>query len=219
MPEPDPGVTQRLAREALEAGDPTGWFDRLYTAADAGAAEVPWDRGEPHPLLAAWADRERPDGAGRSALVVGAGLGEDAELVGRLGYATTAFDISATAVAAARRRFPASPVTYRTADLLDPPPEWSRAFAFVFESMTVQSLPIALHAAAAANVGAFVAPGGTLLVIATGRTDDAPEPDGPPWPLTRAELDGFTADGLELVRAEAIAGDLLRWRAELRRPG
>lgn len=56
--------------------------------------------------------------------------------------------------------------------------------------------------------GAAVAPGGTLLVIATAREDDEGA-DGPPWPLTRAEIDAF---GLDPVRVELIDG---RWRAEL----
>src|SRR2546423_15065355 len=40
MTDPDEHL-YRLAAESLAAGDPTGWFQRLY--ADAGSA-VPWDR-------------------------------------------------------------------------------------------------------------------------------------------------------------------------------
>src|ERR1017187_7080256 len=79
--------------------------------------------------------------ARRGALVVGCGLGEDAEYIARLGYATTAFDIALTAIAAARSRFPGSPVEYQVADLLAPPPWWSHAFALVVESTTLQALP------------------------------------------------------------------------------
>ena len=39
---------QRLAREALAAGNPTGWFEPLYVAAETGDAVVPWDRGAPN---------------------------------------------------------------------------------------------------------------------------------------------------------------------------
>lgn len=41
----------RLAAASLAAGDPTGWFDQLYREAAEGEAVVPWDSGEPHPLL------------------------------------------------------------------------------------------------------------------------------------------------------------------------
>jgi 2-polyprenyl-3-methyl-5-hydroxy-6-metoxy-1,4-benzoquinol methylase len=78
----------------------TAWFERLYAAGGG----VPWDRGAPHPLLADWA-RGRSFAGGR-ALVVGCGLGEDAELVARLGFVTTAFDVSPTAIERARERFP-----------------------------------------------------------------------------------------------------------------
>jgi hypothetical protein len=82
----------------------------------------------------------------------------------------------------------------------------------------VQSLPRELRAAAIARVRRFVAPGGTLLVIAAVKDTAADRPDGP-WPLTRAEMESFAADGLERLRLEDFRdADAHRWRAELRRP-
>ena len=62
MTETDPDAdARRLAAEALAEDKPTGWFERLYAAAEEGEAVVPWDRGAPHPLLAEWTDaRGRP---------------------------------------------------------------------------------------------------------------------------------------------------------------
>ncbi|HEX2106045.1 MAG TPA: class I SAM-dependent methyltransferase [Solirubrobacteraceae bacterium] len=202
----------------MTADDPTGWFERLYAAAAVGAADVPWERGGPHPLLDAWA-RGR-DGAGRRALVVGAGLGHDAELLAGLGFDTLAFDVSPTAVRSARARFPGSRVRYLTADLLDPPVQWIGAFDLVAEVFTVQSLPEPHRGRAIANVARMVAPGGTLVVVAAGR-EAGEAANGPPWPLTRAEIDAFAAGGLEVVRVEDLRdtpgpGER-RWRAELRR--
>jgi SAM-dependent methyltransferase len=207
LSDPSEEEAGRLAAASLAAGDATGWFERLYAA----GVGVPWDRGTPHPLLAGWA--EGRTFAGGRALVVGSGLGEDAEFVSGLGFTTTAFDISETAIRATRERFPDSAVDYRVADLLDPPAEWAGAFALVVESYTVQALPEALRAQATAAVASFVAPGGTLLVIAAGRDPDE-RVDGPPWPLTAAEIDAFATGGLEPVRIERIDG---LWRAELRR--
>jgi SAM-dependent methyltransferase len=197
--------------------DPTAIFERMYRVAVGGGDALPWDRGAPHPLLEPWA--RDVDGAGRRALVVGSGLGTDAQFVEALGFDVVAFDASATAIAMARQAFADSTVDYRVADLLDPPAEWSRAFDFVLESLTVQSLPIRYHAPATASVANAVAPGGTLLVIATARADDAAIPDGPPWPLTRAEVEAFAGDGLETVRVEDVRapGVPARWRAEFRR--
>jgi SAM-dependent methyltransferase len=204
--------TRRIAAESLAVDDPTGWFERLYSAASDGEAVVPWDRGAPHRLLVEWA--QALEGAGRRALVVGSGLGEDSELVAALGFDTVAFDVSETAIRTTRERFPDSTVRYLTADLLDPPPDWWDAFDLVVESLTVQSLPDPPRAQAIANVARMVAPGGTLLVIAAAREPDEPAP-APPWPLTRAEIDAFASGDLEPVRIEQIDG---RWRAELRRP-
>ena len=120
---------------------------------------------------------------------------------------------------AARERHPGSPVDYRVADLLAPPESWRRRFDLVVESMTVQALPTEIRAAAVGAVGELVAPGGTLLVIAAGRTGDEALPAAPPWPLTRAEIDAFGGAGLAPVRVEEIKDQsgVRRWRAEFHR--
>ena len=163
-----------------------------------------------------WAE---PAAAGQRALVVGAGLGRDAEFMAGLGYATTAFDISETAVRLARARYPQSDVTYVVADLFDPPASWRHGFDLVVESNTVQALPRELRARATAAAGDLVAPGGTLLVLAAAAS--ARDDDGPPWPLTRAELDGFATGGLTEESAEQVPHPddrlHLRWRAVYRR--
>jgi SAM-dependent methyltransferase len=211
--------SRRLASESLAGDDPTGWFERLYVAAEEGAAVVPWDRGAPNRLLAEWAEARAIAGAGRRALVVGSGLGDDAEYIAGLGFDTVAFDIAATAVRIARRRFPESRVDYQVADLLEPPREWRGAFDLVVESITVQALPPELHAEATARVREMVAAGGTLLVISGGRDERDGPVEGPPWPLTRAELDAFASGGLRPVRVETLgAAGERRWRAEFRRP-
>ncbi len=207
----------RLASESLAQGDPTGWFERLYAEAAAGEATVPWDRDEPNALLVGWAERREPDGAGRRALVVGCGLGQDAEYLAGLGFRTTAFDVSPTAVRGARERFPESAVDYVVADLLDPPVEWVGAFDLVVESITVQSMPLSVRADAIVNVARMVANGGVLLVI-SGIREEGEQVDGPPWPLTRSELDSFAVHGLRATQVEQMprpeAPGALRWRAE-----
>jgi hypothetical protein len=203
--------------------DPTGWFEELYVKAGAGEAEVPWERTEPNPRFVAWAEQRDLGAAGKRAIVVGSGLGMDAEYVGRLGFDTTAFDVAPTAIRVTKERFPDSKVNYVVADLLDPPAEWREAFDFVFESITVQALPPDLHAEATRRVTELVAPGGTLLVLSAAG-EDGDEPDGPPWPLTRAEIEAFAQGGLELVELEELHDDASgfesfphRWRAEFRR--
>jgi len=207
----------RLAAQSLAAGDPMGWFERLYAEAEAGTAVVPWDSGSATALLVDWA---APALAGQRALVVGAGLGRDAEFVAGLGFATTAFDISETAVRLARARYPQSTATYVVADLFELPASWRHGFDLVVESNTVQALPRDMRDRATAAVADLVAPGGTLLVLAAAAS--ARDGDGPPWPLTRTEVDGFAAGGLtEKSVAEVPHPDdrlFMRWRAVFRRP-
>jgi SAM-dependent methyltransferase len=197
--------------------DPTALFEPLYASAAEGRETLRWDRGGPHPLIEEWA--RGVAGSGRPALVVGSGLGTDAELLADRGFAVLGFDVSPTAIATARERSPQSKVDYRVANLLDPPADWRHAFDLVVESLTVQSMPVAFHAQAIANVARMVAPGGTLLAIAKARDEDEPV-DGPPWPLTRTEVEAFAGGGLEAVRMDGVrrAGMPMLWRAEFRRP-
>lgn len=188
----------RLSAAALGAGDPTGWFEQLYAQAAAGQAVVPWDRGEPNPLLVEWAVGRPPPGPHHQALVVGTGLGHDAAFLAGLGWGTIAFDISASAITAARRRFPQVPVDFRVADLLNPPPEWTRQFDLVLESYTTQALPMRLRATVVSHIGRFVAERGTLLVLGHGR-EEGEDVDGPPWPLTRADVESYEGQGLTPV--------------------
>ncbi|MFF0343303.1 class I SAM-dependent methyltransferase [Kribbella sp. NPDC004875] len=213
-------VSRRIARESLDRDDPTGWFENLYAAAADGDAVVPWDRGTAHQLLTDWINEAEPDGTGKTALVVGAGTGWDAELVVDRGYDTTGFDISPSAIETAHRNHPDSKAHYLVADLFAPPADWHRAFDLVVEIYTVQALPIALQPQAIKQVTELVAPGGTLLVIAAARADDVPDEQvqGPPWPLTRAAIQSFTGPDLHLIQLDQSPSpadpSVLRWRAE-----
>jgi SAM-dependent methyltransferase len=215
-------IAGQMAAESIAAGDPTGWFERLYAAAAAGRTVVPWDRGEPSRYLTEWAAVRVLRGAGKSAVVVGCGLGDDAEFIAALGFQTLAFDISPTAISTARERHPSSAVRYQNADLLNPPAAWHQAFDLVVESLTLQSIPDPPRRDAIGKLATLVASAGTLIVLARAR-----EPDqtvtGPPWALSRAELDALADGGLEPVSIEELNDPQMpwprRWRAEFRRPG
>jgi SAM-dependent methyltransferase len=188
-----------LANESLARGDAVGWFERLYAEASRGEAVVPWADLAPNPHVVAWLDREQP--APGHALDVGCGVGDTAEDLARRGFDVLAFDVSPTAVAEARRRFPASRVDYRAADLLQPPADFTGAFDLVVECYTLQVLPPTARAQAIASLRRTLAPGGTLLVVARGR-EPAEPPGSMPWPLTRAEVEGIATPALPLVAFE-----------------
>jgi len=212
---------RELAAEFHRKGDPTGWFEALYREAEQGKSTVPWVDYHPTPLLVSfWMSHPLP-AEDKFALVTGCGLGDDAEQLAAWGFRTTAFDISETAVRSTRRRFPNSKVEYHAANLLDPPAVWQRKFDFVFEANTLQVLPAQLRPPAMKNIVAFLRPNGLLLIVARAR--ELHEPEGQmPWPLTRAELDGFKALGLEQLQfdilPDASEPDVRRFRALYRLP-
>jgi len=184
----DRTLARNLATDHLAQGDPTGWFESLYAAAAGDAQNIPWADLRPNIHLVAWLDAHGVRGEGKRALVVGCGLGDDAEELARREFDVTAFDVASTAIAWCRRRFPHTRVAYQVADALHPPSQWTRAFDFILESYTLQALPAGPRDEAMRSISKLVAPGGSLLVICRGRDEGDDEPLEPPWPLTRAEL-------------------------------
>jgi SAM-dependent methyltransferase len=192
---------RELASSHLAQGDALDWFEPLYVEAAGVATNIPWADLRPNPNFVEWCDRKPPEGHGRSALVVGCGLGDDAEFLASRGFRVTAFDVSPTAVAWCRRRFPHSAVRYEAADLLAPLATWRQAFDFVFEAYTLQVLPPALRGQAIARLVDMVKPGGTLIVICRGRKPGEAEGQMP-WPLLRDELSALEQAGLTLNELE-----------------
>jgi SAM-dependent methyltransferase len=213
-------LADELGVAAVADGDPTRWYDELWSAAARGEVSMPWDRTAPHDLLAGHlADG---DGTGKRAVVVGAGYGADAEHLASLGFRTTAFDISPAAVAAARERYPDSAVDYRVADLLDLPDDLVGAFDLVVEIYTVQALHGSLREGAVSGVRRLVAPGGTLFVVQVVREDDEEVGAEPPWLLDRAEMaalegDGLVTESLDRVPNPNVPDARDRWRMVLTR--
>ena len=175
-----------LQQHHWSQGDATGWFEPAYAQANGDRGAIPWSEKGINPHLL-----DFPlEGHGLTALVVGCGLGDDAEYLASRGFAVTAFDISPTAIDWCRQRFPQSSVTYLAADLFQ---NSLQAFDFVLEAHTLQALPRPLRARAVAAIAGLVRH--RLLVICRGC--DQPEPNEEiPWPLTPAELSGFPAAGL-----------------------
>ncbi len=178
--------TRAKAHEAIARGEPLAWFERVYEDAARDVGAVPWADLVPNPSLVASASRLPSSG---NALVVGCGLGDDAEWLAARGLDVTAFDVAPRAIAWCKERFPSSRVRYEVGDLLAPPASWTRAFDFVFEAYTLQSLPASIRPDATKMLARFVAPSGTLLVVARGADAPARMEDGPPWALARGEIE------------------------------
>ena len=213
-----------LAKNFLERGDAKGWFEALYVEAEGVAERIPWADLAPTPHLLKWLGaHDAPGGSGRAlaALVVGCGLGDDAELLAARGFDVTAFDISAEAIKWSRRRYPDSKVDYVVADLFELPLEWREAFHLVVEVNTLQVLPPQLQGAAISAMVNCVTPGGTALVIARGRAPND-DPGSMPWPLTVGDLEPFARSGMDLISFEDFLDKedppVRRFKVEYRKP-
>ena len=214
MEDPRQKRIEELQAEASRQGQPSNWFEQFYAEAQGERGRIPWSESGVNPHLP---ERAPASGAGRTALVIGCGLGENSEFLAARGFNVTAFDISETAVAWCARQHAGSPVRYVTADLFTAASALGQ-FDFVLEAHTLQALPRPLRAEAVAAVAALVRE--ELLVICRGCERPHPE-ETIPWPLTREELSGFAAAGLTEVSFEDFADEkvssLRRFRVVYRR--
>ena len=185
----DPRSLPRLLSEkAITAGNQLAWFEQFYQLALTRGYSIPWADMKPNPNLMEIYDRIPVPRYSTKLLVVGCGLGDDAEWLARKGHEVTAFDISPSAIEECHKRFPTSSVWYVEADLLNPPGFWQNHFDIVVESYTLQVLKGALRKKAVISITGFVITNGLLVLISRGRDDY--EPAGTmPWPLTRREVD------------------------------
>ena len=198
-PADDKERARELAAEYAERDDPLGWFDELYRESGGDIELIPWADMKPNPYFVDWAESEglRAESNER-ALVVGCGLGDDADHLRRLGFNVTAFDLSPIAIQWAKKAYGDGEIDFRVANLLEPPEEWINAFDLVLEVYTIQPLPVELRSRAIDRVASFVAAKGKLVVVTRGREDDE-ELGELPWPLSPKELARFESHGLDRI--------------------
>lgn len=198
------------------------WFEDIYADGIAGGSKPPWSGMEASRWLTGWFEQNPLDATGKSALVIGSGLGDDAEWLASYGYQTTAFDVAPSAIKWTRQRFPETRVDYHVADLFAPPKAWLNSFDFVLESRTIQALPPEMNLQSIEAVANLVAPAGDLLVICLGKPKVIAI-QGPPWPLIRETVDLFQQHNLTELSFETFNTDqhtpVQRWRIHYQREG
>lgn len=192
---------RQLAAKFIQQNDPTGWFEELYSQAKGDSQEVPWADLTVNPNLAQWLDANHIQGDDQTALVVGSGLGDDAEALSQIGFEVTGFDIAPSAIAWSQKRFPVSRVKYVVADALKFEKSWENKFDFILEAYTLQSVPDYIRHQIMKNMTKYLRPLGTLLVICRGR-EITEEVNDLPYPLTKEELTLFEELGLKNITFE-----------------
>jgi SAM-dependent methyltransferase len=195
MKEFDPVAYKKMVKSHQERDDPTGWFDSIYTDAQGDHTAVFWADLEPSPYLLDWLQNCSFSHAGRKAIVIGCGVGDDAEALSEAGYEVTAFDISPEAIRLCENRYPDSRVDYLVADLFAYPAHWAESFDLVYECNTIQVLPGKYRIQARDAMISLLAPQGYILVSCRSRLKGEQE-DDIPLPLDKEEIDGFVRCGL-----------------------
>jgi SAM-dependent methyltransferase len=172
------------------------WEQRYRTG------DTPWEKGAPAPPLVEWLlSRGAMQG---NVLVPGCGLGHDVRAIAKAWPAArvVGLDVAASALDRARQFALSGHETYQLADLFDLPTALTNRFEWVFEhtcfcAIQPQQRPDYVRAVVRA-----LRPGGALLAIFFLNPWDpgeAPEGGGPPFPVTRLELDNLFAGHFDLV--------------------
>jgi len=133
------------------------------------------------------------------ALVIGCGLGDDAHALCEAGYEVLAIDISQSALEIAKERSKALAILFEKQDIFDMPQKYEGYFDFVYEALTIQSLPVKFREKMIEAVAKTVAPNGKLLVVAHKKEHEF---EGPPWPLTQEQIDLFKGHALSELSFE-----------------
>lgn len=178
------------------------WFEDFYKQNKNTHVNIPWARQDVNPLLQTYLDK-KTEYKGR-ALVIGCGLGDDAYALANTGYDTLAIDISQTALDIAQKRFEGAGINFEKQDIFDMPNKYFEHFDFVFEALTIQSLPREFRTKMIKAVANSVAKEGEVLVVAHKKQlGDG----GPPWPLTHVEIDQFLNNNLKEISFNLITED------------
>jgi len=180
----------------------SAWFDELYKQHQNNHDNIPWARQNVNPLLQTYLD-EKKEHKG-NALVIGCGLGDDAYALFKVGYHVVAIDVSQTALDLAKKRFSDADIEFVKQDIFDMPEKYDEHFDFVFEALTIQSLPREFREKMIHAVAKTLKKGGELLVVAHKHNGNT---SGPPWPLTQEEVNLFKDAGLKELKFELINED------------
>ena len=152
---------------------------------------------QPHPCLKNWI--KIANITNKKALVIGCGLGDDSEFLAQYKANVTAFDIAPSSIEWCKKRFNNSSVNYLVADLLNLDNSWKNSLDIIFESRTIQALPITIRKEVIEAIATLLKAKGTLLIV-TRLLDKEDTIDGPPWPVSEEELSQFSEYGYQEMK-------------------
>jgi SAM-dependent methyltransferase len=133
------------------------------------------------------------------ALVPGCGHGHEVALAVEHGLDATGLDIAPTGVAEARALYPQLEDRFVAGDLFNPPAEMRGAFDVVLEHTCMSGLHPSLRADYRRGIDLTLRPGGLLIGVWFINPELDPGDEGPPYPLSVADLTDLFAQGYETV--------------------
>ncbi len=174
---------------------------------------MPWDQTGVPAAFAAFAARTTP----RPVLIPGCGSAYEAGWLAHRGWTVRAIDFSADAVAAARSQLGPQAALVEQADFFT----YRAPFVpvWIYERAFLCALPPARRTDYAARMAELLAPGGLLA----GFFYFGDSPKGPPFGMSRAELEALLSASFELVEDLPVTDSLPifagreRWMAWRRR--
>ena len=164
--------------------------------------DTPWEKGAPAPPLLEWLGSRGAMQGG--VLVPGCGLGYDVRAIAAASPTgpVVGLDVAASALDRARQFALAGHETYELEDLFDLPVELTNRFQWVFEHTCFCAIEPGRRLEYVHGVLRALQPGGVLLAIFFLNPWDpreAPEGGGPPFAVTREELDELFGRDFDLI--------------------
>lgn len=158
--------------------------------------ETPWEKGQPHPALVDFLAESGP--LAGEIFVPGCGSGHDVRALSATTNHVVGIDIAPRAIAKARARPRIANEEYRLGDLFALPPTLDGKFDWVFEHTCFCAIDPSRREAYVSTVVRLLQPGGHLLAIFFINPDH--DEEGPPFGVSRAELEKFFGNNFALER-------------------
>jgi SAM-dependent methyltransferase len=183
-----------VADDRAPVSTPAFW-EGLYASSQDG-----WELGEPAPSLTSWLAAGGDFAPAARVAVPGAGRGHDARLLARHGYVVTGFDFAEAAIAEARRLAERESVTatFEQRDVFALGSDFAQFFDAVWEYTCFCAIDPDRRAEYARVLHDILKPGGSLLACFYPLKEGV---DGPPFPVSRAGIEGALAPFFDIVEA------------------
>jgi len=178
------------------------FFDNIYKNTNDTHSNIPWATLNANIYLKDYLDNNEMV-KNKKALVIGCGLGDDANELSLKGYEVDAIDISDHAISLAKKRFQDKNINFKVEDIFDLPKSMINSYDFIYEGLTIQSIHPQYRESLIKIIYSLNKSNGELLLY-TNIQNDSDSFGGPPWPLYRKDLEIFNTIGYEILSKEEL---------------